>query len=606
MKLGTVPGVYIQEEVNPALAITEQRLKAAGLVGHAAPTLKLIDVEVVHSDAQPDPETGYVTDTLVTRSGADYNVSEILSASDFRNAYGTNILKYTQLTVNEPADPRPAVQKPTEARPDPFVEPEAVADPGAAPVEPTAPVNPGPDATPEEQAQYAEDYAQWEIDHEQWEADYDQWEADETAYTTYLSAKELYDAWVAYDAAYAENPDVYDAWEAYDHAVEVADYKFVTPNKIVWLHPTVPSTENELSVPVAGVTYYVSMIINKTVDYYEPKAFDNIDDVIYTYGPECYYVDDGEGGQKLVLSEISKAARLMFENGADLLYICEVVPADKPGVVSETNVMNAVKKLTEYDIQTVICVPQSKTLQTALLRQVVKDSSMEVAKERVAWISALSDDADDISAQSSSMKEQRIINIAPSKVTISAEDASGVAHDFEVSSIYAAAALTGMTVDNTRTVAEPLTRKNPSGIYGISKQYVRKDIEKMSKAGTTVLVLRNQAVSVNQAVTTDNTNQNNREVSVVLIKDEVMKAIRENLDSQYIGHFYDRKRTPGKIKLSIQQLLDGMIGSLVEGYNQADIVVTPDPYETTQINIKLAFAVLRPLNYIYISFMVTI
>ena len=163
-----------------------------------------------------------------------------------------------------------------------------------------------------------------------------------------------------------------------------------------------------------------------------------------------------------------------------------------------------------------------------------------------------------------------------------------------------------MTTNNTVTVAEPLTRKNPVGIYGLSKEYTRPEIEKLSAAGTTVLVTRNGAVSVNQAVTTDNTNQNKREVSVVLIKDEVIKTIRYNLDKEYIGHFYDRNSTPTRIKSSIMLMLNDMVGSLIQGYDASDIIVTPDADDTTRVNVKMAFSVLRPLNYIYISFQVTI
>jgi hypothetical protein len=128
----------------------------------------------------------------------------------------------------------------------------------------------------------------------------------------------------------------------------------------------------------------------------------------------------------------------------------------------------------------------------------------------------------------------------------------------------------------------------------------------MSAAGVTVLVNRNDAVSVNQAVTTDTTNQNNRELSVVLIKDEVMKTIRYNLDREYIGHFYDRNKTPTKIKTSIMLMLDEMKNSLVQDYDEGNIIVTPDSKDSTRVNVKMAFSVLRPLNYIYISFMVTL
>ena len=466
IQLGKVPGVYSQEEINPELAITEQKLKVAGLVGHASPDLILTDFKVVRGSED--------TDTLGNYAGN--NVLDVLCVSSYVGAYNTNLPKYKSAT----------------------------------------------------------DYT----------------------------------------------------WE-----------KGASGNIITWNEPSAGTVVN----PEEGSTYYVTMKIKKDASFYVPKYWNDINAIKAYYGPEYY--TDGEGEEKV--NEISLGARLMFNNGADVLYICEAEPGSN-GEVVNTNVQKAIDYFGDIDIQTLLCMPQSADLQQYVASKVVIDSSTENGKERIAWVAALSDDADTIAEQSKAFKEQRIVNIAPSKVTVLAENADGEAKEFSVSSIYAAAALTGMTTNNTLTVAEPLTRKNPVGIYGLSKEYTRTKKEKLSAAGTTVLVTRNGAVSVNQAVTTDNTNQNKREVSVVLIKDEVIKTIRYNLDKEYIGHFYDRNSTPTRIKSSIMLMLNDMVGSLIQGYDASDIIVTPDADDTTRVNVKMAFSVLRPLNYIYISFQVTI
>ena len=152
----------------------------------------------------------------------------------------------------------------------------------------------------------------------------------------------------------------------------------------------------------------------------------------------------------------------------------------------------------------------------------------------------------------------------------------------------------------------PLTRFTPVGIYGVSKVYTRPEIEKLSAAGTFVIKERDNNVLVNQSVTTDNTNQNNRELSVVLIKDEVLKDLRYNLDRDYIGKYFNRKTTPTKIKTSIVNILTSYLDTLIEDFDESNIIVTPDGEDTTRVNVRLAFSVLRPLNYIYISFQVVI
>ena len=461
IKLGKEPGVYSQEEINPALAITEARLKVAGLVGHSTPTLTVQNVAVVRGTGD--------TDTLPY---AGTLVQEVLSISDYVNANGTNLPQYALTT----------------------------------------------------------DYT----------------------------------------------------WE-----------KGASGNVITW--------ETDGTKPEEGATYYVNLVVQKDDTYYVPKKFADAQSVKAYYGPEYYTNEEGED----VVNEISLAARLMFNNGANEIWICEA-KLGAGGTPSAENVKAAISLLDDIELQTIVCTYMDEDIQRFLATRVVIDSATENQRERIGWVCALEDDVETIVTQSKSYKEQRIINVAPSKVTVIAENNEGVAKEFEVQSTFAAAACTGMLVDNSRPVSTPLTRTTPVGIYGVSKVYTRPEIEKLSAAGTFVLKSRDGSVLVNQAVTTDNSNQNNREVSVVLIKDEIIKELRYNLDRDYIGKAFNRNTTPTKIKTSIVNILNQYLDTLVESFDSSDIVVTPDGEDTTRVNVKLAFAVLRPLNYIYISFMVTI
>lgn len=561
IKLGTVPGVYIQEEVNPDLAITEQRLKTAGLIGHAQPTVDMKDVAIVRgedTDIDALPE-GYETGVVIH------------SVSDYLNAKGTNLPKYNQYPTEEPVVP--TYEEEVAPTTPSFVEvPEL-------PAEPTA----------EEQAAY------------------------DDAVATNAALQEQYDAeLIEYNAVVIRNAELRNAYNAkkalYDNAVEDADYKLTADGKIEWL------SNNR---PTEGASYYVSFTADRPSSSYAPLLWDSIESIVAYYGPSCYHDANG----KLVINEVTTAARLLFSNGANIVCI-RAVPT---GASSADAITKSLEELADLELQTVLVIPQgqdedaavrkgkAESIHREIATRMVTDSATENGRERVSWIAgvyddngAVVDDASTIASYAKSFKEQRITLVAPSQVTLLLEDEEGVSQEVKASSIYAAAALTGMTTDNTRTVAEPLTRETPAGIYGLSKLYKRSDVEKMSAAGVTVLVNRNNAVSVNQAVTTDTTNQNNRELSVVLIKDEVMKTIRYNLDREYIGHFYDRNKTPTKIKTSIMLMLDEMTGTLVQDYDESNIVVTPDSKDSTRVNVNMKFAVLRPLNYIYISFMVTL
>ena len=466
IKLGKEPGVYVQEVVNPALSITEARLKVAGLVGHASPTLMVRDIVVTRS------EDGYV-DTM-SDFGADF-VQEVLCVSQYSGAYGTNLPQYVEETSGE----------------------------------------------------------------------------------------------------------------------EHADYT-VSGNEIIWL--------NDETAPAAGTTYYVTAIIIKDDKYYVPKLFSDINAVKQFYGPE-YYTDDNNVD---VVNEITLAARLMFSNGADQIYICEAKKTAE-GEPSTENVNAAIDLLSDKEIQSLVVTYQNAKIQEHIKEHVVICSAAENGKERVGFLCALGDDTpDSIVTACRSFKEQRIVYVVPSSVTVLAENSAGDAREFEVSSIYAAAAAVGMLTDNSRLVSEPLTRRTLGGLYGVSTIYTRAEIEKMSAAGAFILKTDGAVVTVNQAVTTDTSNQNNRELSVVLIKDEVVKEIRSNLDRDYIGYAYNRKTTPTKIKTSIVTILNQFLDTLIEGFDDSDIIVAADEVDTTRVNVSLSFAVLRPLNYIYISFMVTL
>lgn len=470
MKKGKEPGVYVQEVVNPALSINEARLKVAGLVGHAAPTLVVRDISVTRSDDS-------LVDTM-SDYGADF-VQEVLCVSQYSGAYKTNLPQYTQ---------------------------------------------------------------------------------------------------------YEESGDV------------DADYD-VSGNEIIWLDPE--------KAPAAGTSYYVTAIIKKDPSYYVPKMFADINSVKEFYGPEFYKNELGENE----LNEITLAARLMFTNGADQIWICEAPKVEESGesVPSAEKINAAIDLMSDIEIQSLVVTYQTPEIQAHIKDHVVICSATENGKERVGFLSTLvGDKADDIVSACKSFHEQRIVYVVPTSVTILAENEAGEAQEFKVSSIYAAAAAVGLLTDNSRLVSEPLTRKTLAGLYGVSTVYSRADIEKMSAAGAFILKTDGATVTVNQAVTTDISNQNNRELSVVLIKDEVIKELRYNLDRDYIGHAYNRKTTPTKMKTSIVTILNEFLDTLIEGYDESDVVVLADPNDTTRVNVTLSFAVLRPLNYIYISFMVTL
>lgn len=497
IKLGKEPGVYVQEEVNPALAIVESRLKVAGVVASSAPQLVLRNVAVLHTKSGTDVLEGY-------------DVVSVSSVSDYLNADGSNLPQYIQQT-------EPVEQEPTDTEEDEVSEPVTQAE-GSA------------------------------------------------------------------------------------------DYK-VEGNKIIWLGA------NE---PVVNSFYYVNMLVNKTGDFFTPKPFQDAASAIAYYGPELY--EDEDGNQ--VVNNLSLAIRLMFDNGADVVYGCQAentIAGLKAGIDA----------LEDSEIQSIICITDGlgsaddrKEVQQYLKQRVVIASATENQRERVGFVSSLQNDPlapvedgyylstspaayiEAVSAEARSFSEQRIVHIAPAKCKVNVAQSDGSVIQKTLSSEFVGAAMIGMLVNNARPVSNPLTRKSLVGIADVTYKLNRQQTESLSATGSLVVKERNGNLIINQAITTDTTNQNNRELSVVLIKDEVLKELRYNLDKEYIGTAYDRNRTPAKIKTSVVTILNAFLTTLIADFDMSDIVVTPDDADTTRVNVSLAFSVLRPLNYIYLSFMI--
>lgn len=379
--------------------------------------------------------------------------------------------------------------------------------------------------------------------------------------------------------------------------VENTDYTFNASaydyGKIVW---------NEGMGPAEGATYYVTIKYNKSTTDITPKTFDSFDAVKAAYGPE-YYVDEYTGEN--VLNEVVVGAKLAFLNGADAVTCLEVLTDGSAAV------QNAIDLMCDTDVIAFVCVPATTTeLQEYMMTKVVVASSIENQKEKIAYVCPVGASVealktltvDQIIDQAQSFSEERIAMMASPVVTIVAEDKDGVSSEFEVPSIYAGCAMIGWHGNNNNSVALPLTRKTLSGIYNAAT-YKRADIEKLTRGGVTVMVNKGDTVAINQSVTTDVTSYNTAEISVVLIKDEVKRKLRDPLDAQFIGTVV-KKTTGTSIKTAIISILEGMIDTLILGYDSLKVV--QNATDSTQFDVSFNITVCRPLNYINISFMVNL
>lgn len=639
IKMGTIPGVYIQEETNTALDISEAKLKIAGIIGHSAPTLDVTDLQVLRGEG--------TTDTLPY---SEHAVNSIYSVSDYIGAKGTTLPQYIQgvdftlegnviTWLNHPltnevvladvAADWAGTGTPAVGDKVLFVE-DAAAYPGTGNVKMANVANFQSLSGNLELGCYVyhvDDFAGYPTSSQVGRAEVTG-DLPEVRIGDYVKLSE--DHYVTAEATDPEAVQVVDdaaaeatgsgyvlgsatlegSLQVYDNITVETGAAYVKGADAITDSQTVIETGSRN--PQEGDFYYISCNINKEPGAYQVNKYADLTGVVRDYGPE-YYTEEGVDK----VNELVVAAKLAFLNGASVLYVCQVEEGNDKSALD--NIRAAVDKFEEVDLQALVCVADAgsmganKELQSYIQQHVNKQSNIMSQHERIAIVNGIAhhDDVNELLQYAATFRDgdgkgdQRIVVIAPGTVTVDAANKDGEVKEFALPATFAAAAMIGRTTDNSISVAEPLTRKTLAGIKSISTKYIRQEIEKLSAGGVLVLLDKSGIIKVNQSVTTDISNQNNRELSVVLIKDEVRKDLRTLLD-QYIGHFYNRKKTPTTIKSAICGYLDSKLDTLIEGYDKSDVIVLPDDKEATQVNVNLKFAVLRPLNYIYLSFMVVL
>lgn len=337
--------------------------------------------------------------------------------------------------------------------------------------------------------------------------------------------------------------------------------------------------------------YTAVLRVTKGSTYYEPIVWYAYNQTFNdTYG---YPVMDN------AINQIPAAASLAFDSGAVRVVTVQASSG------SVTDIKTALDKLENEDVQIVVMPGiTSASLQTYLRDHVDNMSSPDGQKERIGFIAptSLTDSVSTITAQSESFANQRIVNIAPGGIDVTLTNGSTDA-TLTVSSIYAGASLAGRLANPNIRTAKPLTREIVSNVSNPNYDYIKYEREILAGAGT--LVLHNDRalnVRVNQGLTTDTSNYNNNEISVVLIKDSVRTTLRETLDDEFIGEELDPNKTPASVESSVNRILNGMKGTTISDYKDVSAVMnSSDP---TAVDVSCWISVIRPFNYINLTFTV--
>lgn len=351
-------------------------------------------------------------------------------------------------------------------------------------------------------------------------------------------------------------------------------------------------------------------------EYFAPKRFENFEDVKDAYGEPVNFAAQalGDTSYQPILSPLTLAAQIAFANGAPELVLCATTP---PGTGDTTDnqkstarkaaLVAAYNKIgTTYDVSVVV----------PLTNGIVSGDAPGVASDLKNHLENASQDGFyrtgvvgfDLGVTTAPNTLISTGNLASKRLILAYAGpgglnfyAGGANTSYAVGHQYLAAAYGGILVFNPTQQA--LTKQSISGFLGLAGTPLSNSSKNAyAQAGVAITeVDRLGRLVVRQGVTTDVTNINTREISVVRAKDTLITLLQNGIESaDLIGTPID-ENTP----LNVKSVVDGLLahatdlGTIVGYTGLAVRLVTLDP---SQIEVKFAYQPAYPLNYIMVNF----
>ena len=281
--------------------------------------------------------------------------------------------------------------------------------------------------------------------------------------------------------------------------------------------------------------------------------------------------------------------RLLFQNGAG-----KVVAV----AVSEEDYAAAFAVLAnQEDIQVVVCDSGDAAVQQTLRTSV--EGASAARKERIAVVGMADGSAEQLVERATALNSERMVLVGGDVL-----DTAGKA----LSGMFAAAAVAGAIAANGDP-AIPLNGTVLHGLGGVKAQPSDNDIDLLVRGGVTPLEAVGGVVSPVRGITTRTTTGEAkditwRELTTILIVDDVIPAIRSSLRSRF-SKTKNTAQTRGAIRSQVIVELESKLrAQIIDGYGEVAVsVYDQDP---TVCLVEFSFAVAHGLNQIYLTAHITI
>ena len=286
---------------------------------------------------------------------------------------------------------------------------------------------------------------------------------------------------------------------------------------------------------------------------------------------------------------MSAILKLLFLGGASTVVAVKV---DEDDYAAAFRVLQTVENL-----QVIVCDSGELTVQQAL--RVSLESASAARRERIAVVGMSDASTADLTERAKALNSERMVLVGPDGLDGAGKPVSGV---FAAAAVAAAVAM-------TRDPAIPLNGTPLNGLTGVCVDYTDSEIDVLVRGGVTPLEAVGGVVSPVRGITTRTTTGGAddttwRELTTILIADDVIPAIRQSLRSRF-SQTKNTVQTRGAIRSqTIVELENKLRAEIIDSYS--DVAVSASEEDPTICLVEFSFAVAHGLNQIYLTAHITV
>lgn len=295
-------------------------------------------------------------------------------------------------------------------------------------------------------------------------------------------------------------------------------------------------------------------------------------------------------GQDSESIKMAALLRLLFLNGASEVKAVRVA--------DESHYGDAFTALSlEEGIDIVICDSDVKTVQLLMRESIIM--AADARRERIGIVGSVGESTAEMIERAAAINHERMVLVGGDVLDESGDVLGG---------IYAAAALAGR-LSQISDPAVPVNGETLEGFGGVSTAFSDNQIDQLIRGGVTPLETVSGVVSVVRGITTRTTTDDVedttwRELTTILIVDDVIPAVRNALRSRF-SRKKNTAQTRGAIRSQvIMELENKRAAEIIESYG--DVAVSVDSTDPTVCLVEFSFGVAHGLNQIYLTAHITV